>query len=244
MKNGLFLQGGGAKGAFQAGAIKAMKKKGIRFSVISGTSIGAINGMMLLYGGENKMQFIWSQSSSPSYGKDMDVPILESGKAVNAIADFIGNRRNPEIKHFFVNYLSIENATIHHRIADLCREEDDKVREYVRASSLLPNSLSWKGKTWQEMVASGAYDGYLIDGGMENNHFMEPFLEKKVDTLYAVVFDRDFEVPKPVLDRYTDQNIILIRPETVFQPDDGKRFEKKLLKAWFTEGYRIAKNVL
>ena len=43
---GLVLSGGGAKGAFQAGVWKAMCELGLadRVSVISGTSVGAING--------------------------------------------------------------------------------------------------------------------------------------------------------------------------------------------------------
>ena len=42
--NGVFLQGGGAKGAFQAGAVYAMYEKGINMNVLAGTSIGAVNG--------------------------------------------------------------------------------------------------------------------------------------------------------------------------------------------------------
>lgn len=46
---GLVLSGGGAKGAFQAGVWKAMCEKGIaeRVRVISGTSVGAINGVAI-----------------------------------------------------------------------------------------------------------------------------------------------------------------------------------------------------
>ena len=40
---GLVLEGGGAKGAYEAGAIKALQKKKIYFDGVSGTSIGAIN---------------------------------------------------------------------------------------------------------------------------------------------------------------------------------------------------------
>ena len=37
---GLVLEGGGAKGAYQAGAIKALEKKGIKFDGVAGTSTG------------------------------------------------------------------------------------------------------------------------------------------------------------------------------------------------------------
>jgi NTE family protein len=44
IENVLILQGGGSLGAFACGVFKAFVKKNIKFDIISGTSIGAING--------------------------------------------------------------------------------------------------------------------------------------------------------------------------------------------------------
>ena len=44
IENVLILQGGGSLGAFACGVFKAFAKKNIKFDIISGTSIGAING--------------------------------------------------------------------------------------------------------------------------------------------------------------------------------------------------------
>ena len=44
---GLVLAGGGAKGAYQIGAWKALKEMGITFNAIAGTSIGSINGALI-----------------------------------------------------------------------------------------------------------------------------------------------------------------------------------------------------
>ena len=46
MKKALVLQGGGAKGAYAAGAIKALTQKRIYFDFACGTSIGAINAAL------------------------------------------------------------------------------------------------------------------------------------------------------------------------------------------------------
>lgn len=46
-KIGFVLEGGGTRGAYQAGAIKALYEEGIRPNVITGTSIGAMNGALL-----------------------------------------------------------------------------------------------------------------------------------------------------------------------------------------------------
>lgn len=43
VKVGIALEGGGAKGAYQAGVLKALKELGIQYDCVVGTSIGALN---------------------------------------------------------------------------------------------------------------------------------------------------------------------------------------------------------
>ena len=45
---GLVFSGGGTKGAYQIGAIKALKEIGISVKAVSGASIGAINAAMFV----------------------------------------------------------------------------------------------------------------------------------------------------------------------------------------------------
>ncbi|WP_410481585.1 patatin-like phospholipase family protein [Pseudomonas plecoglossicida] len=47
MKVGLVLSGGGAKGAYQVGVLKALRELGVRIDAVSGASIGALNGGIL-----------------------------------------------------------------------------------------------------------------------------------------------------------------------------------------------------
>ncbi|MDX1670897.1 MAG: patatin-like phospholipase family protein [Balneolaceae bacterium] len=46
-KAAVVLSGGGAKGAFQAGALEVLNENGYTFDFISGVSVGALNGAML-----------------------------------------------------------------------------------------------------------------------------------------------------------------------------------------------------
>ena len=49
MKLGLCISGGGAKGSYESGVIKALYDRGInKFDSISGTSIGAIIGYFII----------------------------------------------------------------------------------------------------------------------------------------------------------------------------------------------------
>lgn len=59
MKRALVLSGGGAKGAYQLGVYKALKRLGIKIDIITGTSIGAINGALLVSGDYRKAKKLW-----------------------------------------------------------------------------------------------------------------------------------------------------------------------------------------
>lgn len=56
---GIALEGGGAKGSFHIGAIKALIELGIDFQVVAGTSIGAINGAMIAAGQFETLETLW-----------------------------------------------------------------------------------------------------------------------------------------------------------------------------------------
>ena len=56
---GLVLEGGGTKGAYQIGAYEALVHEGIEISAVVGTSIGAINGAMILQGDLELCKKLW-----------------------------------------------------------------------------------------------------------------------------------------------------------------------------------------
>lgn len=64
------LEGGGAKGAYQIGAWRALREAGIRFHAVAGTSVGALNGALMVMGDYEKAEKIWSEIR---YSQVMDV---------------------------------------------------------------------------------------------------------------------------------------------------------------------------
>ncbi len=56
---GLTLEGGGAKGAFEIGAVKAFLENGYKFDGVTGTSIGALNGAMIAQGDIALAEEMW-----------------------------------------------------------------------------------------------------------------------------------------------------------------------------------------
>ena len=58
---GLVLEGGGARGAYEMGAVKALMENGYKFDGVVGTSIGAINAAVIAQGDWAIGSKIWSK---------------------------------------------------------------------------------------------------------------------------------------------------------------------------------------
>lgn len=56
--------GGGAHGAYQIGVWKALQEAGFSVEIITGTSVGAINGILMLQGDLNQAEFLWTNLST------------------------------------------------------------------------------------------------------------------------------------------------------------------------------------
>lgn len=58
---GLVLGGGGARGSYQIGVWKALLEKNIQFEVITGTSVGGLNGALITQGDYNQALALWEE---------------------------------------------------------------------------------------------------------------------------------------------------------------------------------------
>lgn len=67
---GLVLDGGGARGAYQIGAWKALKEAGVRINAVAGTSVGALNGALICMDDPEKAEQIWKDIT---FSQVMDV---------------------------------------------------------------------------------------------------------------------------------------------------------------------------
>lgn len=66
----LALEGGGAKGAYQIGAWKALREAGVKIGAVAGTSVGALNGALIVMDDLDKAEDIWKNIR---YSQVMDV---------------------------------------------------------------------------------------------------------------------------------------------------------------------------
>lgn len=56
---GLVFDGGGARGAYQIGAWKALREAGVKINAVAGTSVGALNGALVCMGDVDTAEDIW-----------------------------------------------------------------------------------------------------------------------------------------------------------------------------------------
>ena len=58
-KVGIVLSGGGARGSYQIGVWKALNKLKIKYDIVTGTSVGALNGLLFVQKDYKKAYKIW-----------------------------------------------------------------------------------------------------------------------------------------------------------------------------------------
>lgn len=252
--NGLFLQGGGAKGAFEAGAVYAMHEKGLEFGVIAGTSIGAVNGYCIYTDNIEKMKEFYTETDFQSTAANIEVTntipndyIIDKMKTLEGI--------NKHVKSFYVNYVNVKDGELDEVRTDVSKLAGEKALNCIKYSSLLPYvcrkgvssvtfdevAESFNSKEifdkFDQKVKDGSYDGFNMDGGILNNNFMQPFVQNHVEKLYLIAVHNDFQIPQYLLDNYKSDNIILIQRKKLFKPNDSLNFDKEFLCGLFKEGY-------
>ncbi|EEY90338.1 phospholipase, patatin family [Acinetobacter lwoffii SH145] len=99
LKTGLVLSGGGAKGAYHVGVVKALAEHGIEVDIVSGASIGALNGALLatsssMQEGYERLNEVWQlliqQSPIKFQMKNLPIPyylilLASFGLRLNAV---------------------------------------------------------------------------------------------------------------------------------------------------------------
>ncbi len=199
----LVLEGGGARGAYQAGAIKALCKKGIYFDAAGGTSIGAINAAFYVIHNFDAMYKLWlSTSSDELFG--IDAKLLDGIYDGNITADEIRKGFSEIIK--VIKSRGVDTTNIK-KILSKYLKEDRFMRSKIEYGMVSYNLSDRKpvmmfkkdipkGKL-AECVLSSAYlpffkfekiidDKYYLDGGMVENCPVDLFVNAGYDEIFVI----------------------------------------------------------
>lgn len=182
---GLVLEGGGAKGAYHMGAYKALMDEGIEIRGVAGTSIGALNGAMIVQGEPEKAYELWREIS---YSK---VIAIEDEEVERWKQKKIGKEDITFLTGKILNVLSEKGLDIS-PMKDLLVEtiDEDKIRESGKDFGIVTISLTDLkpveiyiedipvGKLSDYLLASAYFPAFkrdkidgknYIDGGLYNN---------------------------------------------------------------------------
>ena len=249
--NGLFLQGGGAKGAFQAGAIYGFHEMGMEFDAISATSIGAINSYYVYTGEYEKLIEFWNNVDEDMLKGSVHRGItIDNSYLIEPLHSLKGS--NEKVKSIKVNYVNVKDSKLCECCSDITRLSDKDAIEKISYSSSLPLRMedekpigdilkefdsSVVFEKFREDVEKGSYNGYNLDGGILNNNFVQPFEKTHVDRLFMVSLKNEYEIPESIKNRYSKESLVVLKPTREIKPFDTLRFERDFCRGMFEEGY-------
>lgn len=148
---GLVLAGGGAKGAYQIGAWKAMREIGVDIEMIAGASIGAINGALIAQGDFERTVELWS-SVEVKDGIQMDVQ-LKSPENLFSFSNL------PQIFHEVIKNGGVDVTPARDLVAKYVDEEK------VRASGIPLGLVTFQLSSLKpvELFVEDMQEGLLVD---------------------------------------------------------------------------------
>ncbi len=216
-KLGLVLSGGGAKGAYQIGVYRALRKLGKNPEIVTGTSVGAINGVLITQGDLYQAVRLWKNMSFSKiydensfeecdnddlkeiYKEYVKAFISEGGMNISRLLKLFDQMYNPDkffkspIDYGLVTYNLSKNEPVIMTKKDFTRKN---VKDYVIASaSCYPAFKPYKIK-----------DDLYIDGGYYDNMPINLAIELGAEEIIAVDlrsvgFKRknDYNVPTTII---------------------------------------------
>jgi len=252
---GLALEGGGARGAYQVGVVKALYAEGITFDGFVGTSIGAINAAILAQGDLDKAIELWMGISVDTlFDADEQrlVRILEAEMKIDADLTLAvkkviqGGGFNTSNMMEFLNQYLCEN----------------KIRSSGKDFGLVTFSLSERrahevmlediphGKLVNYLMASASFPGFnpakidekiFLDGAVYNNCPFDLLNGRGYEEI-IVIRTNSYGVFPKIKDKH---RIKTISPKKrlgttfSFSPENSK----KNIELGYYDGLRFAKNL-
>lgn len=222
---GLALEGGGAKGAYQIGAYKALIDCNYKFKMIAGTSIGSVNAALIVQGDFAHLEQLWKEIDSKIFGMDPEIVSSLVHKKIdkkcikNSFSTFVSILKNRGID-------TSEFLALLTKYIDEDRVRKSKVKfglVTMRLSDLKPLELSIdeipEGKLIEYIMASCYLpvfhmkkiidDNYYIDGGFTNVLPITLLEKHGCDEIIGVRVKKFGLIKKP---KNKDTKVTIIKP--------------------------------
>jgi NTE family protein len=245
-KIGLALGGGGARGSYQIGVLKALEETGILKQIhhISGSSIGAINTMLVM----GKMSFermveIWEKIDNHQiYGSGLDRFKLDR-MGLFSLQDMyeklskevsLSEIRNSKIQGYATAARLHKGSMVEQVMLHRMEKEVFHLNNFIDPHKAVLASASIPVLFGSTEIEGSSY----VDGGAVDNCPVTPLIEQGCDIIIAVPIDGWFS-PK----KYEDKDILLINIEAHklfhFIPFDILDFKPNAVKNKVDYGYKM-----
>lgn len=222
MKRAIVLSGGGSKGAYQIGFWKAIRELGITYDIVTGTSIGALNGAFMVQNTYNKAFKLWYFMD---YNKVIDADIngsfytpkgrreivlkyakgaAKGGLSVPALEKIITDNLNPDL--FFSSKVDYGLVTVKFPSMKPVMLTKDKI-----SKDLLPDYLLASASCFPAFKMKEINNESYIDGGYYDNMPINLAIQMGADEVIAVDL-RAVGNKRKI--KYPDIPITLISPKT------------------------------
>lgn len=186
-KNALILPGGGFRGAYQVGFIKALQAKDLRFDLVAGVSVGALNGALLAQGDIALLENLWDEIDKLgpraifNYWPFWKLPFKRSLCSTDPL------------KRLLTSYIDQEKIRA------------SSTQLFLAATSLRTGQWKWFTNDSPDLVdglvASCALppffepvrigDEFYVDGGVRSNVPMQPAYEQKCDQIIIACTNKE-----------------------------------------------------
>ena len=204
-KKALVLCGGGAKGGYHIGVWKALKEIGYIPQIITGTSVGALNGALFAIGEDNVATEIWENMNMETVFEKSEKDDINSIKSVNEfifkLGKFGGIDPKPlkELSRSLGDDKKFRESKIEFGLVTTCLKPLKKVEKFVDEIE--------EGKVVDYILASTAcfpimqkysIDGVdYVDGGYTDNVPFDMALRRGATELVIVDMHGMFRISKP-----------------------------------------------
>ena len=246
MKRALVLSGGGAKGSYQLGVYKALKRLGIKIDIITGTSIGSINGALFVSGDYLKAKRLWLNVSTDNlfdYGFDnkKDVQklakeiILNKGLKFDKAEKFLNKILDEKkIRKSKIDY-GLVTVNLKSMVPKMLTKEqipNGKLISYIIASSTCFPAIEMK-----------EIDGeYYIDGGYYDNLPINLAIDMGADEIIAVDLSA-IGIKQKIKDKAIKIDYIKNSNKQKFTLDFDKETAKKNIKLGYNDTMKYYKKL-
>ncbi len=237
------LEGGGAKGAYEAGVWKALAEAGVKYNAVAGTSVGALNGAMMAARDLETALHLWEnvkfsqvfeaddEQMKKLYDRDLEgldilgllkelvETVIEGGLDIDPLRQMMEEHideekiRRSDVEFFFVTYSLTDKKEIELSAHEL---EEGKLVDMLLASAYVP--------VFQRKKLDGKD---YVDGSVQNILPVDALLKRGYQDIimiriYGLGFEKKIHIPE-------DVNVITIAPKEKlggilqFDPESTKR---------------------